>query len=477
MAHQSLAISSATRQISSASHPTRMTDHRFPAGNVFYRKLAKSYPLIARGEGCWLWDEDGRQYLDACGGAFVATLGHGLAVVGDAMADQARRVAYVYGTAFTHVSAETLAAELASRLPRDLTRVYPLGSGSEAVEAALKCSRQYWAELGRVSKHRIVALTPSYHGNTLLALSASAREHYRALYGGWLVDVARVPAPYAYRCDCRGAEPYCPSCSGEALERTIRELGPDSVAAFIAEPVGGSSTGAAVPPPDYFRRVREICDRHDVLFVADEVLTGAGRTGTFTAIEQFGVAPDLMTLGKGIGGGYAPLSALVATDRVARVLADGSGGLAHAQTFSHHPVLCAGGVAALRYLSEHRLVERSAELGRVLHRELQQLRALPHVGDVRGRGLLAGVEFVADTITRAPFPRSQGFAETFTAAALAEGLVVWPNVGQADGTNGDLVMIAPPFVITEAEIGEIVQRFTRALERTIAGRGTRVAAV
>ncbi|MGH7517432.1 MAG: aspartate aminotransferase family protein [Gemmatimonadales bacterium] len=454
-----------------------MPDRRFPAGNVFYRKLTKSYPVIVRGEGCWLWDEDGRRYLDACGGAFVANLGHGLTVVGDAMAEQARRVAYVNGTAFTHESSEAFAAELAARLPRQLTRVYPLGSGSEAVEAALKCARQYWTELGRPAKQRIVALTPAYHGNTLLALSASAREHYRKLYGSWLVDVARVPAPYAYRCDCRGVEPYCPACSGEALERTIQELGAGSVAVFIAEPVGGSSTGAAVPPPDYFRRVREICDRHDVLFVADEVLTGAGRTGTFTALEQFGVTPDLMTLGKGIGGGYTPLSALVATDRIAHVLADGSGGLVHAQTFSHHPVLCAGGVAALRYLSDHRLVERSAEMGRALHRALEPLRTLSHVGDVRGRGLLAGVEFVADTVTRNPFPRSQGFAEAFTAAALAEGLVVWPNVGQADGTNGDLVMIAPPFVITEAEIGEIVQRFARALERTIAGRGTRVAVV
>jgi adenosylmethionine-8-amino-7-oxononanoate aminotransferase len=454
-----------------------MPERRYPSGNVFYRKLAKSYPLIVRGEGCWLWDEDGHRYLDACGGAFVANLGHGLSVVGDAMAEQARRVAYVNGTAFTHRPAEAFATELAGLLPAPLMRVYPLGSGSEAVEAALKCARQYWAELGRPSKQRIVALTPSYHGNTLLALSASAREHYRRLYGSWLVDVARVPAPYVYRCDCRGSEPLCPACSGAALEQTIQELGPETVAAFIAEPVGGSSTGASVPPPGYFRRVRELCDRYEVLFVADEVLTGAGRTGTFTAIEQFGVAPDLMTLGKGIGGGYAPLSALVATDRVARVVAEGSGGLVHAQTFSHHPVLCAGGLAALRYLSEHRLVARAAETGRVLHRELEALRALPHVGDVRGRGLLAAVEFVADPVTRAPFPRGDGFVEAFTAAALAEGLVVWPNVGHADGTNGDLVMIAPPFVISEPEIAEIVARFTRSLERALGGRRRSVAAV
>jgi adenosylmethionine-8-amino-7-oxononanoate aminotransferase len=454
-----------------------MSERRYPAGNVFYRKLSKAYPLVVRGEGCWLWDDDGRRYLDACGGAFVANLGHGLTIVGDAMAEQARRIAYVNGTAFTHEASEAFAAELTGRLPRELRRVYPLGSGSEAVEAALKCTRQYWSEMGRPSKHRLIALNPSYHGNTLLALSASAREHYRRLYGGWLVDVGRVPAPCAYRCECGGVEPYCDACSGAALEKTIRELGPDSVAAFIAEPIGGSSTGAAVPPANYFRRVRAICDQYDVLFVADEVLTGAGRTGTFTAIEQFGVTPDLMTLGKGIGGGYAPVSALVATDRIARVLAEGSGGLVHAQTFSHHPVLCAGGTAALRHLAAHRLVERAAEMGRVLHRELQQLRGLPHVGDVRGRGLLAGIEFVADTVTRAPFARSEGFAETFTAAALGEGLVVWPNVGHADGLNGDLVMIAPPFVVSYDEIGEIVQRFTRALDRAVRGRGSSVGAV
>ena len=454
-----------------------MPERRYPAGNVFYRKLSKAYPLVVRGEGCWLWDEDGRRYLDACGGAFVANLGHGLSVVGDAMADQARRIAYVNGTAFTHEPSETFARTLAERLPAGLRRVYPLGSGSEAVEAALKCARQYWTEQGRPSKHRLIALTPSYHGNTLLALSASAREHYRKLYGGWLVDVARVPAPYAYRCECRGAEPYCDACSGAALEKAIGDLGPDSVAAFIVEPIGGSSTGAAVPPAGYFQRVRAICDRYDVLLVADEVLTGAGRTGTFTASEQFGVTPDLMTLGKGIGGGYAPISAMVASDRVARVLADGSGGLVHAQTFSHHPVLCAGATAALRYLAEHRLIERAAGMGRVLHRELQQLRALPHVGDIRGRGLLAGIEFVADPVTRAPFPRADGFAEVFTAAALAEGLVVWPNVGHADGVNGDLVMVAPPFVVSEAEIGEIVQRFARALDRALRGRGSSVGAV
>ena len=452
-----------------------MAEHQYPLGHVFYRKLNKRLPLIVRGEGCWLVDETGKRYLDACGGAFVANLGHGLSDIGDAMAAQARQVAYVNGTTFTHQPVEDLAAELAALSPGDLNRVYPLSSGSEAVEAALKFARQYWVETGRPKKHRIVALAPAYHGNTLLALSASAREHYKTYYREWLVDVIRVPAPYAYRCACRGRPPLCPACDGSAVERAIVKAGPENVAAFIAEPVGGSSSGATVPDAGYFRHIREICDRHDVLFVADEVLTGAGRTGTWAAIEPFGVVPDLMTLGKGLGGGYAPISALVAPDRLVDTLAKGSGGLLHAQTYSHHPVLTAGALAAIRHLKSHRLIERSARMGGVLHRELQALRGLPHVGDVRGRGLLAGVEFVADVDTRAPFPRAAAFVERLTAAALDEGLVLWPNVGQADGTNGDLVMIAPSFVITDEEIGELVRRITRAIEQTV--RATKAAEV
>jgi adenosylmethionine-8-amino-7-oxononanoate aminotransferase len=431
--------------------------------HVFYRKLGRAYPRIVRGEGCRLYDDRGRVYLDGSGGAFVASLGHGVPAVAEALAAQARTLAYVNGTVFTHEPVETLAAELAALCPGDLDLVYPLGSGSEAVEAALKLARQYWVESGRPEKRKILSLTPGYHGNTLLALSASARAHYTTYFRDWLVDVVRVPAPYAYRCECRGRPPHCPACSGDAVEAAILREGAERVAAFIGEPVGGSSTGASVPQPGYWRRVREICDRHDVLLVADEVLTGAGRTGTWSALEPYGVVPDIMALGKGIAGGYVPLSAVVAPLRIVDVLARGSGALLHAQTFSHHPVLCAAGVATLRYLREHRLIERCARMGQVLHRRLEALRGHPLVGDVRGRGLLAGIEFVADPSTREPLPRATAFAETFTAAALDAGLVVWPNVGHADGTRGDLALLAPPFVVTEEEIEEMVARFTRAL--------------
>jgi hypothetical protein len=442
--------------------------NRYPSSHVFYRKLTREYPRIVRGEGCYLYDDHGRRYLDGSGGAYVVNVGHGVGEIAEALACQAGRLAYVSGSAFTHDAVEELCAELARLSPGDLDLVYPLASGSEAIEAALKLARQYWVESNRSSKHKVLALAPSYHGNTLLALSASSREQYKTSYREWLVQVARAPAPYPFRCECGGVTPLCPACSGDAIEAAILREGPDSVAALIAEPVGGSSTGVSVPADGYWRRVREICNRHEVLLIADEILTGAGRTGTWSALEPYGIVPDLMVLGKGISGGYVPLSAVVAPRRLVDVLARGSGAFLHAQTFSHHATLCAAGVATIKYLRRHRLIERCAEMGRVFHRHLQDLRSLPCVGDVRGRGLLAGIEFVEDKATKRPFPPSARFAESFAAVALDHGLVVWPNAGQlADGT-GDLAMLAPPFVIAEEQIEELVEIFRRALEDTVA---------
>jgi adenosylmethionine-8-amino-7-oxononanoate aminotransferase len=422
-----------------------------------------------RGEGCYLWDEVGQRYLDGCGGAFVANIGHGVRAIGDAMAAQASRIAYVNGTAFTNEPVELLSSALAALVPAELDHFYFLSSGSEAVEAALKLARQYWVESGRPEKQGIISLSPGYHGNTLLALSASARPHYATFFREWLVDVHRVQAPLAYHCACHGADAECRVCSGMVLEDKILEVGAHRVAAFIAEPVGGSSTGASVPRDDYWRTVREICDRHDVLFIADEVACGAGRTGTWSALEPYDVVPDIMTMGKGIAGGYAPLSAVAAPRRIVDVLARGSGSLMHAQTFSHHPVLCAAGLATLRYIREHALVERAAAMGRVFHDKLATLLDLPHVGDVRGRGLLAGVELVLDRETRAPFPRKAKVAERMTEAAQRAGLVVWPNTGHVDGTDGDLIMLAPPFIIEPAQIDEMVTRFRVAYDDSVAG--------
>jgi len=443
------------------------SDRHYPAGHVFYRKLRRSYPQIVRGQGVHLFDDAGRSYIDGSGGAFVVNIGHGVAEIGEAMARQASRVAYVNGTMFTNEPVEAAATLLAARAPGDLDHVYFLNSGSEAVEAALKFARQYWFERNRPTKHKVLALSPSYHGNTLLALSASARPHYRTLYEQWLVPVPRIPAPYSYRCSCHGRGQLCPTCTGEALELAIREEDAGTIAAFIAEPVGGSSTGASVPDVDYWARVREICTRNEILFIADEVLSGAGRTGTWSALEPYGVVPDLIVMGKGITSGYAALSAMIAPRRIIDVVANGSGALQHAQTFSHHAVACAAAVAVIEYIERHDLIGRSARMGSVLHAALASLATLPNVGDVRGRGMLAGIEFVADKATRAPLPRSMHFAETFAEAALDAGLVVWPSVGQADGTNGDIIMIAPPFTISAEEIGEIVSRLRLALDDTL----------
>ena len=438
--------------------------HRYPESPVFYRSLSRDFPLAVKGEGCWIEDENGKRYLDGVGGAYVVTIGHGVREIGEAMAAQAGRLAYVSGAAFTNEAVEQLGAMLVARTP-GMDRAYILGSGSEATEVALKLARQHWVERGRPEKHRLIALNPSYHGNTMLALSAGARQAYRKIWQEWLTEVRRIPAPYAYRCACGGVDD-CAACSGNVLEAAILDEGADRVAAFIVEPIGGSSTGANVPRDSYLQRVREICDRYDVLLIADEVLCGAGRTGTWTASQSFGVVPDIVTLGKGIAGGYAPVSAVLTRDAIIEPIARGSGALLHAQTFSHHAVTCSAAIATLEYLDRHALLERCAKIGAVFLQRLQSLRGLRGVGDVRGRGLLAGVEFVADVQTKEPFDRSIRLAERFTRIAQDEGLIVWPNVGHADGMRGDLAMLAPPFIISEAEIDEIVSRFARALERT-----------
>jgi len=444
--------------------------------DVFYRKLHKQLPVIVKGEGVWLTDAGGKRYLDASGGAMVCNVGHGVAEIADAIAAQARKIAYVNGTQFSNEPVEELATMLAARARWAAYKSYLLSSGSEAVEAALKLARQYHVERGDLARRTIIARTPGYHGNTLLALSASAREHYRRVYAPWLLDVVMIDAPYPYRAGALGES--SPAMTGDALETAILSAGPGNVAAFIAEPIGGSSTGASVPPPGYYARVREICDRFGVLFIADEVLTGAGRTGKFFGLEHFKandgkpVVPDIITLGKGLNGGYAPLSAMMATSAVVETIAKSGGDFQHAQTYSHHAVAAAAGVATLDYIERNDLVERAATMG---IRLLQRLReaassgeAAELVGDVRGIGMLAAVELVADQATKRAFPRDMKVAETLVACALERGLVLWPNVGHADGHDGDLVMIAPPFTLTAVELDELCDRLRDSLAATAA---------
>jgi adenosylmethionine-8-amino-7-oxononanoate aminotransferase len=305
-------------------------------------------------------------------------------------------------------------------LPEPLFYSYFLASGSEAVEAAVKLARQYHLESGRPGKWKVISRTPSYHGNTLAALALSGREHYRRIYGPLLLDFPRIPGPDTYR------HPRSPASTGEALEAEILRQGPDTVAAFLFEPIVGSSAGAMVPSRAYHDRVREICRRHDVLLIADEVLCGMGRTGRWLACDHYDLVPDILVLGKGLNGGVAPLSAVVAQRRIVDTLAAGSGYFNHAQTYSHTPVICAAGLATLRYLKRERLVERCAALEDTFLGALESLRGLAVVGDVRGKGLLAGIELVADGATGRPLPRAERWAERFTADAFERGLVVWP---------------------------------------------------
>lgn len=435
--------------------------YKYPDTNVFYRKLTKPIPRAVSSKGSYIYDEDGKKYLDASGGAVVVNIGHGVSEIADAVASQMRELAYVNGQQFTNAAVETLASELGEILPAPLKYCYFLSSGSEATEASVKLARQYWYEQGVKSKWKIISRVPSYHGNTLTALSLSGREHYRTVYGPLLTDFPRIPAPDSYR------HPGCKACTGEALEEEIKKQGADSIAAFIAEPIIGSSAGAMVPTREYYQHVMEICRKYDVLFIADEVMAGMGRTGKWFSFQHFDFVPDILTLGKGINGGVVPLSAVIASTKIVDVIAKGSGYFNHAQTYSHTPVICAAGVATVRYLKKNKLVERCAEMGAVLHQKLAELKKLPMVGDVRGKGLMAAVEFVKDRATKEPFPRSEKFSEHFTEQAFEKGLIVWPNVGHVDGTNGDLIMISPAFTVTTDEISELVSLIEQTLEQML----------
>lgn len=431
------------------------------AVSVFYRNLRREFPRVVGGRGAWLVDAQGREYLDGSGGAIVANVGHGVPEIAAAIGRQASEVAYATGAVFTSEAAEQLAAELDTVLPEPLRYSYFLCSGSEAIEASVKLARQYWRERGFDGKWKVVSRHPSYHGNTLTALSLSGREHYRAIYRPLLTEFPRVPAPDRYRC------PEGPTWTGEAVVEAIEREGAETVAAFIAEPIIGSSLGAMMPEPAYYAHIKEACDRHGVLYIADEVMAGMGRTGRWFSFEHFGVIPDIVVTGKGLSGGYAPLSAVVASRPIVETLRAGSGSFVHAQTYSHMPLTCAAGLATFLYLKAHNLVERVAALEDTFFRHLEVLRRHPAVGDVRGKGLLAGIELVADQPTKRPFARSERVVERVADAALGHGLIVWPNAGHLDSGDGDIIMLGPPFTVTEPELDELVARLLRALEQTL----------
>ncbi len=428
---------------------------RYPYGHVLYRNLHLSYPLITHGKGAYLYDDKGKTYLDASSGAAVANIGHGVKEVAEAISSQAKKVGYVSGMQFTHNPVENLAEQLSRLLPFADSKMYFLTSGSEAIEASIKLARQYWVERGKGKKLHLISRDPSYHGNTLAALSVSAREHYKDAFRPLLQESTKIPAPYCYRCFCEKEYPDCQLKCAYELEKSIQKLGKENVSAFITEVIGGASSGAAVPPPEYFPIIRQICDEHEVLLIVDEIMTGAGRTGKWLASHHFDFIPDIIVMGKGITGGYFPLSALAVEKKMVDYISKNDRNFLHAQTYSHHPVGCAAGLATLDFIKKNKLVEKSSGMGNALGEALSAFRSHPQVGDIREKGLLLGIEFVKDKKSKAPFPRKKKYVEYLLLKAMKRGLILWPNIGHADGVNGDLILIAPPFIITQTEVDQI----------------------
>ncbi len=414
--------------------------------------------MASRGEGIFLIDSEGRRYLDACGGAAVSCLGHGHPGIASAIAEQSARLEFVHTGFFTSDAAEELASLIVDMSPASLERVWYTSSGSEAVEAALKLARQYHLERGDTGRTRVIARRLSYHGNTLGALAAGGSLWRRAPYAPLLIDVSLVDPCFEYRFAEPGesAQAYG-TRAADALEQELTRLGPETVMAFIAETVVGATTGAVPPVPGYLQRVREICDRHGVLLIFDEVMCGSGRTGTFLSCEQDGVVPDIVTLGKGLGGGYQPIGAVLCTHGVYDAIASGSGSLMHGQTYNAHPVGCAAALAVQKIIRDEELHGQVSVAGERLRLLLtERFGQHVNVGDIRGRGLLQAIELVADRESKAPFDPGLRLHERAKSEAFARGLLIYPGGGTADGRAGDHILLAPPYNVTDEELDMIV---------------------
>jgi adenosylmethionine-8-amino-7-oxononanoate aminotransferase len=439
---------------------------------VLRRSFRKTFLPAVRGEGVYLWDASGKQYLDFSGSAAVNFIGHGVAEIAAAMASQAKQLEFVHSSQFTTPVAEEYAAELIEFAGKNFEGgcVYFTCGGSESIETALKLSRQYQVEIGQTKRHQVISRGQSYHGSTLGALSVSGNKRRREIYLPMVREFAHVGFPYCYRCafDCTDG---CRNCGEEyaaELERAI-EAANGEVAAFIFEPVSGATLGAVVPPSGYLQSVAEICRRHGVLLIADEVMTGMGRTGRNFALEHWDVAPDILVTAKGLSSGYAPLGAVLVSKRVASAIADGSGAFLHGFTYNSHPISLAAGRAVLTRVQEQELVQAADSESRgstaaTLRQALERLRDAKAVGDVRGIGLLWGVEFVADKTTKRPFAPELNFAGRVAQAAVNRGLLVYPMQGCVDGVSGDHVLITPPAVITTEQIDWAVKQLREAIE-------------
>jgi adenosylmethionine-8-amino-7-oxononanoate aminotransferase len=426
-------------------------------------------PRIVRGAGSYLYDAQGRRYLDGSGGPAAFSIGHGNREVNAAIAAQLEQVACGYRYLFTSEPLEELTRLLLARCGAEFAHIVYSLSGSEAVEGSLKVALQYWDARGRGQKKRFIARERSYHGNTLGALSVSGFQERRRPFEGSLLEVSFVSAANEYRPLRALTGPRLSAALAQELDERIRSLGPEQVAAFIFEPVVGAAGGVVPAPPGYARAVREVCDRHEVLLIADEVMCGAGRCGTWRALEHDGVVPDIMAIGKGLAGGYIPLAATLVRRELGEALLAAHGAILTGHTYSGHTAACAAGLAVQRIIEREGLVERVRTRGARLREELRAALAhIPEVGDVRGRGYLIGIEFVADPESREPFPAERAFSQSLGRRAFEEGLIVYPCAGHVGGTRGDTVIVAPPYNASDAELAELIAKLTGAVARTLA---------
>ncbi|WP_428512743.1 aspartate aminotransferase family protein [Roseovarius sp.] len=438
--------------------------------HVFHRNSRADIPTVSRGEGAYLYDQSGKAYLDGSGGAAVSCLGHGDAHVTDAIKAQLDRIAFAHTGFLTSEPAETLAGRLVAVAPGGLKRVYFVSGGSEAMEAALKLARQYFIEAGQPQRSRVIARRQSYHGNTLGALATGGNAWRRAPFAPLLMDVSHVSPCYAYRGMQEGetAQGYLARLVAE-LEAEIERHGPETIMAFVAEPVVGATLGAVPPIAGYFHAVRELCDRHGILLILDEVMCGMGRIGTLFACEQDGIAPDICAIAKGLGAGYQPIGAMLCTGTIHDTIAEGSGFFQHGHTYLGHPTACAAAGAVLDRLLDDGLAARVAPLGEALRARLvDRFGQHPHVGDIRGRGLFQGIEFVEDRQSKAPFDPARKLHARIKAAAFEAGLICYPMGGTVDGQRGDHVLLAPPFILTEDQLDELVDKLGQAVDSALA---------
>jgi adenosylmethionine-8-amino-7-oxononanoate aminotransferase len=435
---------------------------------LFSRNFKKTFPIAVRGEGCWIISSDGRRFLDASGQAAVVSIGHGVPEVGRAMAEQSSQIAFAHTSQFHTAPAEKLAARLLAIAPpnfRSGGRVYFTSGGSEATETAIKLVRQYHLEIGQKDRYRVLSRRQSYHGSTLGAMSVSGNVARRAPYEPLIADWGHIAPCFCYHCPFEKTFPQCQLACADDLEVHLLEHAKDQAAAFIFEPVVGATLGAAVPPEGYVARIAEICRKNGILLIADEVMTGMGRTGRPFAVQHWGIEPDLILVGKGVASGYVPLGAVLVSARVVEAFERGSGAFVHGFTYQAHPISTAAGNAVFDYLESQKLFERVIPAGKNLRDALSPLQAHPHVGDIRGLGLLLGVEFVKDKVTREPFPKSDNIAEQIRQACLEESVLTYPTQGCFDGHRGDHILLAPPFMISPEESALTARALRSALAK------------